>query len=499
MGESAGSISDVLLIRHLPATLSAEDQVELLKHFGAVEVKCLGNKGPLKYSAFARFNDVKSAESALKRLHQFNVLGHTIAAEYSKKTFKDVKGEVITNKTKKDDLQKPEETYSPDKLKIQENIDGIFQHWSLRYPFNPKLCYVYPPPTPGILANITNALIAVPKFYVQVLHLMNKMNLPAPFGIVTPAPPLPQEHPVEDVGIPPQEPLDEVETVEMEVESTEESELETDSEAESQVTKKTATLLPKRKKNLKQLRAKKPRLLASNIMTVSKTQSVPSLKPTEVFEQPTAVASKKIEIKYGQDMFETQDTPDTLPHAERTNSIERDEPEVHLSVGEQDTKEAVTVVEGGFGKLEPVVAKDGDEDEDSSGEEGEWGSGEFISSKLLRRGRLTSREMRDLNVFKKYESGEPTTRLYIKNLAKQTVEKDLHYIFGRYVNWESETEKNMFDIRLMKEGRMKGQCFVTLASEKKAKHAREDTNGYQLNGKPMVVQFARSAKPKDNK
>lgn len=26
------------------------------------------------------------------------------------------------------------------------------------------------------------ALVAVPSFYVQVLHLMNKMNLPAPFG-----------------------------------------------------------------------------------------------------------------------------------------------------------------------------------------------------------------------------------------------------------------------------------------------------------------------------
>jgi len=35
-----------------------------------------------------------------------------------------------------------------------------------------------------------NALIAVPRFYIQVLHLMNKMNLPPPFGAVTETPPL---------------------------------------------------------------------------------------------------------------------------------------------------------------------------------------------------------------------------------------------------------------------------------------------------------------------
>lgn len=35
-----------------------------------------------------------------------------------------------------------------------------------------------------------NAIIAVPKLYTQVLHLMNKMNLPCPFGPVTSTPSL---------------------------------------------------------------------------------------------------------------------------------------------------------------------------------------------------------------------------------------------------------------------------------------------------------------------
>ena len=44
-----------------------------------------------------------------------------------------------------------------------------------------------------------------------------------------------------------------------------------------------------------------------------------------------------------------------------------------------------------------------------------------------------------------------------------------------------------FDIRLMKEGRMKGQAFVTLPSEEKSKKALRDAHGYILQGKPMVI------------
>lgn len=50
-----------------------------------------------------------------------------------------------------------------------------------------------------------------------------------------------------------------------------------------------------------------------------------------------------------------------------------------------------------------------------------------------------------------------------------------------------------YDVRLMTEGRMKGQAFVTLPSTKLAQQALEETNGYILKDKPLVVQFARSA------
>ncbi|KAK3235084.1 hypothetical protein CYMTET_54699 [Cymbomonas tetramitiformis] len=47
----------------------------------------------------------------------------------------------------------------------------------------PPLRYAYPPLDRNILQNISSALSDCPRFYTQVLHLMNKMNLPAPFGV----------------------------------------------------------------------------------------------------------------------------------------------------------------------------------------------------------------------------------------------------------------------------------------------------------------------------
>lgn len=39
----------------------------------------------------------------------------------------------------------------------------------------------------------------------------------------------------------------------------------------------------------------------------------------------------------------------------------------------------------------------------------------------------------------------------------------------------------------MREGRMKGQAFVTLPSDEKAKKALRETNGYVLYDKPIVT------------
>lgn len=65
------------------------------------------------------------------------------------------------------------------------------------------------------------------------------------------------------------------------------------------------------------------------------------------------------------------------------------------------------------------------------------------------------------------------------------------------MNYNNESETNMFDIQLLKQGRMKGQAFVGFSTVDTATAALNATNSYQLMNKPMVVHYARSKKPKE--
>lgn len=207
-----------------------------------------------------------------------------------------------------------------------------------------------------------------------------------------------------------------------------------------------------------------------------------------MFEQLQPAGPKKIEFSIS--VSETKGEA-AGSNVESQSKLKAEDVEVIPSTAQ----EAAAVVEG-FGKLYPSTQPSENQDEDS--DEDEDVPKDVISRKELEKGRLSKDEIKRMSVFKNYEAGEPTCRLYVKNIAKQVEEKDLKYIYGRYIDPSSEAERNMFDIVLMKEGRMKGQAFVGLPSETSAQRALRDTNGYVLYDKPLVVQFARSAKPKDS-
>lgn len=120
----------------------------------------------------------------------------------------------------------------------------------------------------------------------------------------------------------------------------------------------------------------------------------------------------------------------------------------------------------------------------------------LISLEELARNRLSEAQLRLIDngrLYRNYERGQPSQRLYIKNIdTKHVDERILHSIYDRY-------KQNSFDIdiRLMREGKMKGQAFITLPNEAMASRALDETNGFILHEKPMIVQFARTAKPKD--
>ncbi|XP_033122411.1 RNA-binding region-containing protein 3-like [Anneissia japonica] len=230
-------------------------------------------------------------------------------------------------------------------------------------------------------------------------------------------------------------------------------------------------------------KAKKMKLQApsAGILKSLTGSSAAVAKPKDVFDQQLQTGIKKLEMKLPQTLSDILEA-----HANKPETVQ----------APGDDKTSV-----GFGVLQaPAKQPEGKQSEDESSDEDEDEDDEikeFITSRQLRKNRVSSKEMESMSVFKRYNPGEPTTRLYIKNLSKQCEQKDLKFIYGRYVDWESKMDQDMFSIQLMTQGRMKGQAFVSLPSEFAAKKALRDTNGYLLQSKPMVVQFARSSKPKE--
>ncbi|KAK3576477.1 hypothetical protein CHS0354_028526 [Potamilus streckersoni] len=465
-----------LVVRHLPADLTPTEKQDLLCHFGATHIRVMGTKGPMKHMAFAKFNGHKAAKLALSRMHQLEIMGHRLVAEFAmvshdkywpselyERAVQDVKKREKEDKTEKNKEQKKPHP----SLSVEETL----KKWGFEYPQNPNLTYLYPPPTVNILTNIANALASYPKFYVQVLHLMNKMNLPAPFGPVTTTPPIATE--LDEMLRAP----DHIQTEEMEYSSSEESEIGSDTDIQRSAKE---VPLPKRKTRHKSMVPRKVLRLIQP-PDISKCPVEPVLKPEEVFEGTTAPVHRKIQLKVP-----------LVTHNEQESQTFRDKDNAAEKMSENVQIESI-----GFGKMEPIEKPHVEDTAQVTDISYKVDPKQFVSREDLKKGRVIDKEMKNFSVFKNYEPGEATSRLYIKNLNKKTTEQDLVNVFGSYVDWNKETDTMMFDIRLMKEGRMKGQAFITLPSEDAARKALRDTNCFVLNSKPMVVQFARSAKAKD--
>ncbi|XP_051543231.1 RNA-binding region-containing protein 3 [Myxocyprinus asiaticus] len=485
--------SKTLIIRHLPRELNRDEKEDLLKYFGASSVRVLSEKGPLKHMAFATFSSETLASKALSRLHQLRILGHTLVVEFAR----DQDAVTVLKDPPVSDSGADAQVEKEKKEKQQHNIplvdNSIAPNLGLKFQTNPTLKYLYPPPSSGVLTNIAHTLLSVPKFYVQVLHLMNKMNLPCPFGPVTapppmfemprgPLPPMPPPYPPENPPLPVWE--------EGGTGSEEESEYESGDDEDKERMIKLMGLVNqpcKRQLRAKTSKRKKPKLkdLLFTPKPDSHGASGPVLQPADVFEQPQPLGQKKIEFHLSAEVSAILVGPGENQESQSTDVTE----------GTDKTEVPTWDAPEGFGKIYPSAQlprqeEDKEEDEDIPSE--------FISRRELERGRLSRDEIKKMSVFKNYEPGEPTCRLYVKNIPKQVEEKDLKFIYGRYVDISSEEERNMFDIVLMKEGRMKGQAFIGLPSERSAEKALKETNGFILHDKPLVVQFARSAKPKQD-
>lgn len=287
--------------------------------------------------------------------------------------------------------------------KYVQKLYACNNQYDFMQPPPPYLRYAYPPVNADILTAIGETLKSDKRFYVQVLHLMNRMNLPPPFG----------ERP-KGVILPSRQ-TENVATQTELIESETESELETDKEEE-----------PKQANPQQQLRAKRP--ADSLVLEQYRKRARQAL----LVEKPAAVKEKTV-------------------------------PDAPVAMQRKIELKLPTVL--------PVVAQ-------------------------LPEERLSAEQLQELPVYKNYKIGEPSNKLYIKNLDKSITETQLSLLYARYAPAES------LDIKVMQQGRMKGQAFVTfkqLPSDAAAAEslaavvakALAETNGLLWQQKPMIVCYGK--------
>ncbi|KAL6203072.1 hypothetical protein ACLB2K_026776 [Fragaria x ananassa] len=347
-----------------------ETLFRLLSHYGASSVRSCSPTARLRNCAFVHFQNEGLAFQALRQLNGLRFLGKVLKVERATSN-----SEMTLPDGNKDPVSvPPASTLSSAKKESGEadvaRAEPIAPRLGVDYFFPPHLEYAYPPPDGNILTNIVNALIAVPRFYTQVLHLMNKMNIPAPFRMALPSPPLPPAAPVP----PPAPPL--AEKPPLADISSDESEMESSDEEASRG--------------------------ASRGKKRARWESI--LGPAV----DKGVAHEDVGLK------QAILVPKEMPMIKKKNPL------LHIAITQKvvnnEHKDDSTTKEEELPETESSVINP------------------FATPEELERGKLPPEEILSLPMFKNYTAGTPAPVLYIKNLAKDIVVDDFYYIFGELAN-----------------------------------------------------------------
>lgn len=111
----------------------------------------------------------------------------------------------------------------------------------------------------------------------------------------------------------------------------------------------------------------------------------------------------------------------------------------------------------------------------------------LISIETIKSNRKSIAELRNMEKFKNYNPGEPSSTLYIKNLSNKTSSQDLASLMGHF-----ESNNGPKIVYRILGGRMKGQAFATFSNEEMATSAFNTCNGYVLHDKPIVIEYGKN-------
>ncbi|EOY10723.1 RNA-binding family protein isoform 4 [Theobroma cacao] len=413
-----------LLIRHLPEAIPHDTLLRLFSHYGASSVRPCSS-GKLRNCAFVDFKNEALASQAQRQLNGLRFLGKVLSVERASKTTEDNKPQQTGVQPGKDfpqsasmvkDASLARDLNQGSRLRSVPTSEPIAPRLGVDYPFPPHLEYAYPPPDGNILTNIVNALIAVPRFYTQVLHLMNKMNIPAPFRMALPTPPLPPSVPAPQPPPPPPLPASTPTEPHFADASSSESEMESsDEEVNDKGTAKSA-----------RKRARREAIVGPAIDKSVAHEAV-GVKPATLIPKEIPFIKKKNPI------LQIKIAPKHIPNEQK------DDDDDYKRISEEPNEE----------------------DSDAKC---------FATADELEKGKLPPEEILSLPMFKNYAAGNPASVLYIKNLAKDVVPEDFYFIFGSLFG-SIDAAKSGLNVKLMQEGRMRGQAFVTFPAVELAHHA----------------------------
>ncbi|KAH8283465.1 hypothetical protein KR018_002981 [Drosophila ironensis] len=387
-----------LILQRMPCSLN--DLAELMQECQLIVPRTLNPYG--RKRAIIEYADGEEAAQALQELQQ---LSEQLDKPLCVSSFGPKKGapSKSTQTSRKGDTVSREQEQQEEISKYVRRLYACNNQCDFQQPPPPYLRYSYPPINKEILASIGQHLLENQRFYIQVLHLMNRMNLEPPFQ-------------KRASGLRALDGRRDVASQTEDVQSEPESELESDDE-DARRAKRQRLQLPATREEAKEKSLKRNRQML---------QQAASLGGAAKKDSPlvaTTFAAPKINLRL----------PETL---KASTSQSKTEPEP------------------------------GPESEEK---------------------RLSISELQSLPVYKNYKTGEPSNKLYIKNLDKSVTEEQLRQLYSKY--------SSHLDIKVMHQGRMKGQAFVTfleasMPGDVVAK-ALCETNGLIVSQKPMVVCYGR--------
>ncbi|KAI7870605.1 hypothetical protein BDF14DRAFT_1771705 [Spinellus fusiger] len=333
-----------------------------------------------------------------------------------------------------------------DPLKKENVPESIAPSLGLHYPSNPHLRYRYPDPTPDTLSNMLHAIATIPRLYVQVLHLMNKMNLPPPF------------RPVDRDSVPSL-----LKRKQDDLLADDESELESQESSEDEVSKQSI-----KRRKIRQVQ-----------MAVQEQKKALQRTETKVFNEPVIEEKQVNRFKI-------------VLHSEEAKAIQTDVSEETAAIP-TDEEEKMAAISTHVSEETAMIPVDTSEDT-AERDVIRIAETELFSLAYIESNRMPLQNLENLPAFKNHSPGNPSNKLFIKNLSKQVQVKDLERLFGRFLldsnNYFTPTD---LTIQLMKTGRLKGQAFITFPTPQKAQTALESTHGFILCDKPIAVKFSKSS------